>query len=72
LVDGTGKPSLELKCSECGTVLLEIPEHPQENDLVRCTLCQATLGTWGEIQNSFLRQAGAAFVLEEGEIKRIA
>ena len=61
-----------LKCSNCGTILFEIPEHAQEHDLVRCTLCQATLGTWGEIQNSFLRQAGAAFVLEEGEIKRIS
>ena len=62
----------KLKCSDCGTILLEVPEHALEHDLVRCTLCRATLGTWGEIRNIFLRQAGAAFVLEEGEIKRIS
>ena len=61
----------KLKCADCETILLDIPNNAQEHDLVRCSQCLATLGTWGEIQDAFLRQAGAAFDLEEGQIKRI-
>jgi hypothetical protein len=61
----------KLKCADCGTILLEIPLNAQEYDVVRCSQCHAALGTWGEIQDAFLSQAGAAFDLEDGQVRKI-
>jgi hypothetical protein len=61
----------KLNCANCGTILLDIPKNALEHDLVRCAQCHSALGTWGEIQDAFLTQAGAAFALEDGQIKKI-
>ena len=46
----------KLNCVDCGTILLDIPKNAQEHDLVRWSQYHAALGTWGEIQDAFLRQ----------------
>jgi uncharacterized Zn finger protein len=62
-----------LRCAECGTVRLDLPKHDDDvNTIVTCSTCRKPMGTWGELQNEFMKQAGSGvFSIEDGQfIKR--
>jgi hypothetical protein len=62
----------KLECTSCGTVLLDIPEDADDLTPIQCAKCRGFLGTWGEIQEVFLRELGrGVFELNHGRLRRI-
>ncbi|MCV0396789.1 MAG: hypothetical protein K5872_20765 [Rhizobiaceae bacterium] len=61
----------KLDCKRCGTISLEIPEDATEDTLIHCSSCGALMGTWGELQDDFHKQArgGGVFDLDDGNIE---
>ncbi|MDP3895892.1 MAG: hypothetical protein Q8Q62_04380 [Mesorhizobium sp.] len=60
----------KLDCKACGTILLDIPENATEATPIHCSKCGGYIGSWGELQDDFLRQsAHGAFDLKDGRIK---
>ncbi len=61
----------KLQCSNCGTIYLDIPEDATESTIVTCSKCTLRLGTWGELQDEYFRQAGSGvFEIRSGRFKR--
>lgn len=61
----------KLECPNCKKIYLQIPKSATESTLIRCSECGHGLGTWGELQDDFIQQAGSGvFSLDEGRIKR--
>ena len=60
-----------LKCSECGTVRMNIPPDDFDDKAeVTCSTCGRPMGSWGEIKADFARQAGnGVFLLVDGQFK---
>ncbi|MER8395553.1 hypothetical protein NKH10_27455 [Mesorhizobium sp. M1340] len=60
----------KLECKACGTILMAIPDNPDDDTPVRCSNCGGYLGQWGELRDDFYKQArGAqAFDLNQGNI----
>lgn len=60
----------KLDCKTCGTIRLDIPEGAGEDTPIHCSTCDGYLGTWGELQNDFIHQAGdGVFDLDHGKIQ---
>jgi hypothetical protein len=59
----------KLECVSCGTILMDIPKDVEEFAIIRCAHCRSVLGTWGEVQDEFLRVKGA-FDLYPGRVRR--
>lgn len=49
----------KLECPDCGTITLDIPDDAVETSQIHCSQCKKYLGEWGDLQDSFSRQAGA-------------
>ncbi|WP_415723022.1 hypothetical protein [Pseudaminobacter sp. NGMCC 1.201702] len=54
----------KLECKTCGTITMVIPEGAGESTLIQCSKCGGLLGTWGELQDEFMREARNIDVLE--------
>jgi hypothetical protein len=54
----------KLECKACGTITMAIPEDAGESTLIQCSKCGGALGTWGEIQDEFMRETRDINVLE--------
>jgi len=62
----------KLDCKRCGTIALEIPQGAGESTPVHCSKCGDYMGTWGELQDNFDKQASAsAFDLKDGNIEEL-
>jgi hypothetical protein len=60
----------KLDCKRCGTISLEIPDDAMECTPIHCSKCGGLMGTWGELQDNFDKQANVgAFDLEDGNIE---
>ena len=62
----------ELKCQQCGTVYLCIPEDVTDDTLIHCSTCNLPLGRWGKLVASFRAQGGehGVFRMHPGQIER--
>ncbi len=61
----------KLDCKTCGTIRMDIPEGASEDTPIHCSTCHGYLGTWGELQNDFIHQAGdGVFDLDHGKIQQ--
>ncbi|NTS31373.1 hypothetical protein HQ945_08915 [Phyllobacterium sp. BT25] len=62
----------ELTCPNCGTIYLRIPHDVDSFTLIRCSRCDALLGTWSELVSSFDGQGGqnGVFEMSDGQIVR--
>ena len=59
----------KLDCKRCGTISLDIPDHATESTPIHCSSCGDLMGSWGELQNDFYKQAGhGTFDLDDGNI----
>ena len=57
-----------LECSTCGTIRLEIPDHPDTFTQIHCATCGKPMGTWGHIKKDFALQLGhGVFEVEDGQ-----
>ena len=62
----------KLECVSCGMILLDIPKNATDLSPIQCAKCSAFLGTWGEIQDEFLRELGkGVFEANHGRLRRI-
>lgn len=64
---------LELKCKNCGTIYVNIPEHAGEMTQIHCSTCDRSLGAWGELQSAFqaeINQGNGLFELKNGRIRK--
>ncbi|MCG6115121.1 MAG: hypothetical protein MEQ84_07965 [Mesorhizobium sp.] len=60
----------KLDCKRCGTITLDIPDDATDDTPIHCSLCHDFIGTWGELQDDFNRQAGrGVFDLKDGQIE---
>jgi len=63
----------KLDCKACGTIYLDVPEDVRDDSPIHCSSCHAFLGTWGELQRDFYRQAGEGiFHLHDGQIDALS
>ena len=69
---GSKRLDHKLDCKACGTILMDIPDNPQEHTAISCSQCGAYLGEWGELQDDFHNQARdtQAFDLNHGNISK--
>jgi predicted RNA-binding Zn-ribbon protein involved in translation (DUF1610 family) len=61
----------KLDCPSCGRITLDIPADASEDTIITCSSCGIVIGKWGELQDSFSRQAGeGVFDVNHGRFKR--
>jgi hypothetical protein len=59
----------KLDCKRCGTISLDIPDGALEDTPIHCSSCGDFMGTWGELQDNFHKQARiGAYDLKDGNI----
>lgn len=65
---------LKLECRDCGVIYLDIPVVVSFSTIIHCSECGATLGTWFELESSFIAQGGydGIFEMDKGQIIRRA
>jgi hypothetical protein len=63
----------KLECSHCGTITLNLAGDVTDETAINCSRCGHYLGTWGELQDAFHREAknASAFDLNKGRFKRL-
>ena len=60
----------KLDCKKCGTIYLDIPSDVEEDSPIHCSTCKGYLGTWGELQDDFYRQAGTGvYDMSDGKVR---
>lgn len=64
------KLDFELTCPKCGKIYLRIPKTLTYTTMIHCSLCETPLGTWRELEDSFIIQGGydGVFELKNGQI----
>jgi hypothetical protein len=62
----------ELMCPGCGVIYLHIPHGVTNSTIIHCSTCSKPLGTWFELETSFIDQGGESGVFEmrDGQIIR--
>ncbi|RUM95436.1 hypothetical protein EET67_23370 [Pseudaminobacter arsenicus] len=61
----------KLECADCGTIRMLIPQKADGNTEIHCSICGRLLGSWGDLQDEFAREAvDGVFELKGGRIKR--
>lgn len=53
------KVEISFKCNSCGGTVLELPENPADDSVVRCKSCQIIVARWGDIKAKAADWAGA-------------
>ncbi|RUM95629.1 hypothetical protein EET67_21945 [Pseudaminobacter arsenicus] len=62
----------KLECATCGTIRMLIPKKADELTEIHCSSCGRLLGTWGELQDEFAREAGdGTLEFNGGRIRRV-
>lgn len=62
----------KLECASCGTIRMLIPKKADDLTEIHCSSCGRYLGTWGELQDEFAREAGdGTLEFNGGRIRRI-
>jgi hypothetical protein len=64
--------NFKLLCHDCGVIYLHIPNGVTNSTVIHCSSCDMPLGTWLEIEASFIAQGGqdGEFEMREGQIIR--
>ncbi len=66
--------NFRLTCHDCGVIYLHISNGVTNSTVIHCSECGKPLGTWLEIEASFIAQGGSdgVFELHDGQIIRKA
>ncbi len=64
--------NFKLMYHDCGVIYLHIPNGVTNSTLIHCSQCGKPLGTWFELETSFIDQGGTSgvFEMDDGQIIR--
>ncbi|UXN66299.1 hypothetical protein N8E89_24335 (plasmid) [Phyllobacterium sp. A18/5-2] len=66
------KLNYKLMGHDCGVIYLRIPEGVTDSTIIHCSQCGKPMGTWLELEASFITQGGTSgvFDMHDGQIIR--
>jgi hypothetical protein len=76
VVNGTNvakKLDSKLECPKCHTIYLTLTQNVTLDTLINCSTCGTPLGTWRELEATFIEEGGlnGVFEIREGQITKI-
>lgn len=62
--------NFQLMCPQCGVIYLHIPSGVTNSTVIHCSQCSDALGTWLEVDTSFIAQGGqdGMFEMDKGQM----